>query len=141
MLVVVFLDGRSQFAILLSDVCQAYIASALGVFENIIHGLLTGNISGWQIKLLIKEQKSLIDIFKIVEANSQSIDNVPEPEIQGMSKSDVLMKVISWRKLEWTEFENMCQLVNTFVSMCIKLNSGKLLIKNNLHLIAYKQSY
>ena len=91
---------------------------ALDVFNSVLVGLCSGNICIADLKLLMDQEQSFIDIFNIIETNFPTKPTtVPNSDIPSICKSEVVIKILQWRKRELTQFATTCALVNNLIEM------------------------
>jgi len=121
------LDGKSERANILSEICQESITVALSLFDSVIDRLLNGSITISLLNIICGEEKSFLELFKLIEKNTQSgATNVPESGLRDVDKSGVLLKVINWRRKEVEGFEKITELARHFGNMCTNIMSGEL---------------
>lgn len=100
---------------------------AVSVFDAIIERLLVGSLTVMQLKILLEEKnkEAFIEIFQIMEKNSESgMKNVPESGAKDINKSSVLLKVLTWRQAELKSVGDLCEKLENFTSMCGRITSS-----------------
>jgi len=97
----------------------------IGVLESTIHQLLAGSISVAKLRLLTAGTAKFLEVYHVVELNAQNdVFNVPESGVDGMEKSAVLQKVITWRQTEQRGMELLCVHLSHFIAECANIQSG-----------------
>lgn len=129
-ILIIFLDGNEQNAVLLSDDIKERIQISLSVYSEAIRQLTSGTISLPKLGHLIGKEENVLRVQKTMR-------DVESNDSQNNSQYEILEHVISSRKKELEAFQHQRYTLVGFVNICQDLNAGLVSVTLNILIIMY----